>query len=52
MRKLAAQDWIFYVPQDTKWLFISPMLDFESTKRQLEKTEKFAVNLWAQSVDP
>ncbi|MNX96675.1 hypothetical protein D3C86_1290030 [compost metagenome] len=47
------QDWYFNIPQNTKWLFIIATLDFESTKRQLEKTEKnVGTYLWAQTINP
>ncbi len=50
---LPEQDWFFIIPQDTKWFFIIAMLDFESTKRSLEKTEKNAgIYLWAKNINP
>lgn len=50
--KLPAQEWVFDIPKDTKWLIIIGMLDFESNRRLLEKTEKIlGAYLWARSIE-
>lgn len=51
--KIPEQNWTFEVPKDERWLFIIALLDFESSKAELSKTEKTAgTYLYAQSITP
>lgn len=49
--KLPAQQWSFNIPQDTSWLLIIGVIDFESRGLPLDQTEKsVATYLWARSL--
>jgi hypothetical protein len=48
---LSSQKWTFSIPEKTKWLLVIAMINFESAKKPLEKTEKTAgTYLWAKKI--
>lgn len=49
---IPSQKWTFSIPEKTKWLLVIAIINFDSAKKQLEKSEKTAgTYLWTKRIE-